>query len=534
MAKFNIFKIDDSKQELFTSNIYSEIKYKNIKISNNEYKVTLSTDLNLGPSCLSWQYILNEYEIDNVVLKKQPKGIIYVIINDNMYVATFGSSYSLVEKYCDRNFAFNIARKFEYEKIKSTSISNPNSNKNKIISSYLDNEYFEYDSGSAYLKIKAKLKLGKDFKAFDKNIEIGTSIKLSSQINSLDSFVEIVSYLDDIKNRDDKTDIPIFQEIKDKNIINSLNEKLKKDIDFDDIKISFSDFDIIGTTEVFYSQASRFKISYKRYSKIVEYLTVEEIKEFCKEKSLEIEDVFFDINVKVDDNEHDYGNYKLIDFIDYTSDDDNAVIIKGKWYRYNNDYIENLHKSLKDLSCEHVSKFDFIESNYNKYIDNLYDKEKNKPEYIGKSQKNVKDALKKIYYKEKYYNQYISDTYHFENGDRSLKPVNGSKIEVDDLYKDATIYAVKIGNSSGKLCYVVDQMDIAMRLIKNKTIEFNKEVKNVTIVLVINKKPKYSLEDSKFDISQIKYLALKNAINNWQKNARLLCFNPKVIIGYNQ
>ena len=77
-------------------------------------------------------------------------------INNSIYVATFGPSFYLVEKYCDRNFAFNIARKFEYEKVKSTSIANPNSNKNKVISSYLDSDYFEYDSGSAFLKIKAK------------------------------------------------------------------------------------------------------------------------------------------------------------------------------------------------------------------------------------------------------------------------------------------------------------------------------------------------------------------------------------------
>lgn len=534
MAKFNIFKIDDTKKEAFLLNIYDNIYHKEIKISEKKYDVVLSTNIDTNPLQLSWQYVLNEYGLDQVVLGKQPRGIIYVFINDNIYVATFGFSYSLVEKYCDRNFAFNIASKFEYEKIKSTSISNPNSNKNKVISSYLDSEFFEYDSGSAYLKIKAKFKLNSDFRIFDKNVEIGTSIKLTSPNNSLDGFVNIVSYLDEIKDYTKKTDIPIFQEIKDQSIIDRLNEKLKNEFDFNDMKISFSDFDIIGTTEVFYSQASRFRISYQRHSKIVEYLTMDEIRKFCDEEGLEIKDIVFDLSVKIIDDEHSSDSYKLINFIDYTDNEENAVIIRGKWYKYNDDYIDNLHKSLKDLTCEHLSMYDFNNNDYKSFIEQLYIQGKDKPKYKGKDKESITNSLKKEYYKEKYYNINISETYGFENGDRSLVKVDGSKIEVDDLYKDSTIYAVKIGNSSGKLCYVVDQIDIAMRLIKYNAIPITKEIKNITIVLIIDKKERYPSDDGEFDISQIKFLALKNTINNWQKNARLLCFNPKVIIGYNQ
>ena len=313
-----------------------------------------------------------------------------------------------------------------------------------------------------------------------------------------------------------------------------MNEKLKNEFDFNDIKISFSDFDIIGTTEVFYSQASRFRISYQRHSKIVEYLTMDEIKKFCEEEGLEIKDIVFDLSVKIIDDEHSSESYKLINFIDYTDNEENAVIIRGKWYKYNDDYIDNLHKSLKDLTCEHVSMYDFNNNDYKSFIEQLYIQEKDKPKYKGKDKESITNSLKKEYYKEKYYNINISETYGFENGDRSLVKVDGSKIEVDDLYKDSTIYAVKIGNSSGKLCYVVDQIDIAMRLIKYNAIPITKEIKNITIVLIIDKKEGYPSDDGEFDISQIKFLALKNAINNWQKNARLLCFNPKVIIGYNQ
>ena len=56
----------------------------------------------------------------------------------------------------------------------------------------------------------------------------------------------------------------------------------------------------------------------------------------------------------------------------------------------------------------------------------------------------------------------------------------------------------------------------------------------MSLVLIIDKKENYPDGDDVFDITQLGYLALKNAINNWQKNARLLCYAPKVIIGYNR
>ena len=128
----------------------------------------------------------------------------------------------------------------------------------------------------------------------------------------------------------------------------------------------------------------------------------------------------------------------------------------------------------------------------------------------------------------------MADIGNYENGDRSLVKIDGSKIEVDDLYKDNTIYAVKIGNSSSKLCYVVDQIDLAMRLIKSNEIQYAHDVKTIALVLIIDKHDNYPESDGLFDITNLKYIALKNTINNWQKQARLMCYTPRVIIGYNR
>lgn len=533
MAKFNIFKIDETKRDEFVLKFYKDTKHKEIEFGGGQYDVFLWENIDPGKTGLNWQFVLNEFGYNTVLLQKQPKGFVSIEYNNNIYVASFGNSYFLIEKYCDKTFAFAVARKFEYEKIKSTSIANPNSNKNKVISSYIDSDYFEYDGGSAFLKVKAKLKLEDGFDLFEKSIEIGTSIKLTTTKASLKGFIEIVRYLDEMSGQLDKTHIPIFQEIKDKNKIDELNDKLKSNIDIDNFNLTFSDFDIIGTNEVFYSQATQFRISYKRYYKDFDYLNMDEIKSFCEEKSLELKEVIFDLNIKIIGEEYDANCYQLIDFLDYTDDDEKAVIIRGKWYKYNDDYIQNLHESLKDVACRYDSRFNLKQEEYDAYIEEQLVIQKQLPENSCTNDEELRKKLKKKYYQERFYNKNMERKYQFENGDRSLVKLDGSRIELDDLYKDSTLYAVKIGNSSGKLCYVVDQMDLAMKLLKNKTIPFDKDVKTVVLVLILEQKDGYPLEDGNFNISEIKYLALKNAINNWQKNARLLCFEPRIIIGYN-
>ena len=51
--------------------------------------------------------------------------------------------------------------------------------------------------------------------------------------------------------------------------------------------------------------------------------------------------------------------------------------------------------------------------------------------------------IKKKYYAEGAFNNYVSEKYGFEMYDRELDHINGQKLELMDLYKDRTMYAVK-------------------------------------------------------------------------------------------
>lgn len=531
MAVLNLFKINETKNEIFKTTYDSPKKFP-VTYNDEEFVLTLYTDIEqYQPTSLSWNWLLAEARLNANQYFKQPKAILYFEYNDNIYALSFGNAFYDVDKYCDKDFAFKFARKFKYKKIKSTSQAMPSSNKNKIINSYVNNEYFEYDTGGAYLKVKGQITLEEGFDLFKSNIEVGTSIKFSVDDPSFEKFIKIVKYVSlKVVESTDLSLIPLFQPIRDKDKIEQLNNYMYNNFDIDSCNITFTDFDIIGTNEYFYSQSAEYRVYCNGKRDKFDYLSLDKIKEFCLNKNIDYKESFFDIYVKL---EGENEKHSIREFIDYPIENENAVLIKGEWYQYNDDFLSSLDESLIHLNCVHDKRFDWDEKFYNDFINGK------KPEY--KSQEKYKDyddeklvkEIAKTYYKESVFNEHIANKYNFICGDRKLTRLDGGKnIELNDLYKDNCIYAVKIGNSSGKLCYCVDQMLIAMNCIKNKAVEFDYEVKEVCIVLLIKKHNGYPEGDEKFDITNLKYIALKNALNSWMKEARNLFYEPKVIIGY--
>lgn len=57
---------------------------------------------------------------------------------DEMYAVTYGLSYFAVDKFCDMEFAFDFARRKEFKQIKTTTLTAPNAQRNKMINVYLN------------------------------------------------------------------------------------------------------------------------------------------------------------------------------------------------------------------------------------------------------------------------------------------------------------------------------------------------------------------------------------------------------------
>ena len=100
-----------------------------------------------------------------------------------------------------------------------------------------------------------------------------------------------------------------------------------------------------------------------------------------------------------------------------------------------------------------------------------------------------------------------------------------------DLYKDEAMYVVKFGNTSGKLCYAVDQSLTSLKLYKSGKLQGMPPVHTAVLWFVLDRG---HIEDDNGepDLSQLKMLMLKNRLDQWKKEVRLMAIRPLIYINY--
>lgn len=478
--------------------------------------------------------MLDEFEEPAVQMTQAPKGVVLVECDDDtVYAVSFGHSFFTVDKYCDRDFGFEFARRLKYSEIKTTTLTTPSSQRNKTVNTYINYSELEFDSGESFAKLKAKVDLADGFSLYKPAIEIGSSIKFTTLEDSLDQVLDLIFHVDHtIRNCDETCKIPVFSRIKDGEVIQRLNDRLRASLYNDPGQVNISELDIIGATEIFNNNDGEFELKYKRYSKKVTSLTNEELEQFCREYNLDFRAVMLDITVVSYYNGDTVATKHVKDLIDHTDDAEKALLSKGVWYRYNDDYLAYLRDSIAEIDAEYDPKYDFTTAIHNAFVEARYREEKDDRKYAGKSESAVKDALKRKYYAERAFNLLREAEDGFENFDRESSGVGGAKVEEMDLYKDGKMLAVKIGNTSGKLCYAVDQSLTSLKLYKKGVLTDMKKVDTAVLWLVLERGTHIEDADGKPDLNQLNMLMLKNRLDQWKKEVRLMGIRPLVYVNY--
>lgn len=481
---------------------------------------------------INWNWLLEEFEADAIRSIPNPKSVLLIEKDDIAYAVTFGASYFIVDKYCDRNFAFNFARKVEYKEIKTTALTAPNSQRNKIINTYINYSNLEFDSGESFTKVKAKLAIDDTFTIHKENIEIGNSIKFTLNQDSLDSISELVLYIENTLEVEDKYKIPVFAKVADSDLIDILDARLKEEV-FNNIHIiNISEIDIIGSTEIFNHNDTSFTASFRHYRKEISELSINELTQFASENRFNLNENMLDVKITSYNNGASVRTDKIKNLIDYTDDTERCILLNGQWYHFNDDYLSYLADSIKEIDVIYNPEYNFHKSLHNEFLDRKYLEEKDRDEYDGKSEAQIREKIKKKYYAERYYNIMLAENYEFENYDRIESRIGTADIELMDLYKDNTIFAVKIGSSSAKLCYVADQSIQAIKVYKHNLIEEKPQVSNVAIGLVLDRANQLKIVDGKPDINELDMLILKNKLDSWKKEVRVLGYKPVIHINY--
>ncbi|MEC3638711.1 DUF6119 family protein [Bacillus halotolerans] len=538
MSKINLYKIDEGNYRAFLDYLEERLVYienKELEYEQGEkYSFSLFKINEEVDKEISWNWILNEFEQPLLSVRTQPKAVLVIEYDNEMYAMTFGSAFFLVDKYCDRNFAFEFARRMKYLEIKTTTLLSPNMQRNKNISTYINYENLEFDSGESFAKLKAKLNLDKyNNTLIGETVEFGNSIKFDLKVSNLESVSQLLKFIKLILNQDEIYKIPVFNNVKDKDLLEQLETNLYSKIEENINVITISELDIIGVSEVFNNQDTFFELWHGHKRKEIENLNFAEIEKFAEEKEIELSKEILNIKVKSFNNGKSIRTDKIKDLIDYVDDDNRCVLDKGIWFHYNDDYQKYLEDSISEIKVIYNQEYDFSDSIHQDFIDEKFNEEKENPEFEGLTDSKIKEKLKNKYYAERAYNLLrVRDG--FENYDRVTNSYAGAQIELMDLYKDETMYAVKIGSASSTLCYAVDQSISSLKMYKHNTLEGMPSIKNVAVWLVLKRQPLSLNQNGQPDLNNLNMIMLKNKLDSWKKEVRLQGLNPILYINYKQ
>ena len=303
MGSLNLYRIDDSKKQTFIQELSKKMsKSKTTFIQkklNVAFKLILFSSRTSNTKDVKWNWLLRQYDEEVIQIEQAPSAVLLIESDEqHTYAATYGHSYFVVDKYADRDFGFAFARKMLFDEIKTTTLTTPNSKRNKTVNTYIDYDELEFDSGESFAKPKAKVESNDTCALFKPSLEIGTSIRFVTETDSLDNIVSIICFIENtIRDKEDVYKIPVFSKVKDKDLISQLDIRMKDKIKKNP-EISIPELDIIGATEVFNRNDSEYVIKYGRKNKDVISITNDELQLFCKENNFDFGNIVLDIQVQ--------------------------------------------------------------------------------------------------------------------------------------------------------------------------------------------------------------------------------------------
>lgn len=540
MGALNIYKVDENKHQELMQALDTQMQPLgsqtiNRQINDEEiaFEFTLYYARKEDPNQLPWNWLLKAFNQNTVETVSSPRAVLLLEIDGEVsYAVTFGHSFFLVDKFCDRDFGFRFARKTDFREIKTSTLTVPSSHRNKTVNTYINYNELDFDSGESYAKLRANAVLPDGFTLFKTAIEVGTSIRVVSEVDSLDRIIDIILHIDNvIATVDDKHRIPVFMRVKDKAKIQQLDERLNAAI-ADEPEIHISELDIIGATEIFNHNDCEFILKYKRNKRPVTSLSHKELHAFCNDFGLDFATEVLNIEVISLYEGNPVDSAKVKNLIDFTCDAEQCLLSKGIWYQYNDDYLGYLRASIAEIQTEYNPAYDFSGSMHDAFVETKLADARALPENQGKSDDTLRKKLKSKFYAERTYNLLMERDHGFVNYDRNDQRAGNAKVEKMDLYKNQTMFAVKIGNTSSKLCYAIDQSLTSLKLYKHRLLENMPTITTVAVWLVLERDEHIEDANGRPVIDALNMLMLKNRLDQWKKEVRIQGFTPIIYINY--
>lgn len=511
MPKYNIYKINKERE----IDLIEKLDSVNLTLSKSILVdgYTLSFYFSKEPKDIDiwWVDIYSEFlEEGNIPYNKVYFATMIISNNDYCYAVSLGKAHFYLRNFCDPDFGLDLAERIADEKnLKIKNSRYFSSKKSKVIASYIDNSEIDVDSGESMQYIKAST-INSDM--WGNVVSFGTSASFNLKIMPL----ELPKFLEEINKalmEEPKFILPREQKIRDEEVIEALDRELVEAIlnENSGATLQAQQMNVCGV-EFIFSDSNKYVIYLKgkkhRYN-VHGDITIVELKNFILEEQIDLFKEINNIKVKVWNEINSSYTKSLKYFLDYVDNDRNCLL-NGEWYKFNQSYIDYINKEVDTIELDNHIKNNFYNHRYQEYL--------NKHGYNHQKM-----------YKEKYFN-ISKELEGYINMDRNLSTegLNGYKIETADLYKDNTLYAVKIGKPQ-KLGYVIDQSMNTLKLLQNNQISDiipNEEIKTFSIWIILERANEIN------KISDINSIIFLMKLVEWKKEVRDAGYQTLIKIGY--
>ena len=498
----NIFKIYNNQLDDFSFDLEDHGYDSVVAFDNDGYSMTLylyrSSSKNRGWIDF-YKPILPEEEYkkysDNLG-SESLSGAFLVVKDDCCYAITHGHAHFIARQYCDKDFGLNLAERIiDPIGLKMKHSQTFTSNSKKDITSYsqkrrIDNS-FDYGEAFSYVKCKTI-----DKTMWGETVDFGESARFTLNKRFSLTAKTVFALIDRVHNQmnsDVVVELPRYRIVKDKDIINSLQEELIKHFEEYLTGIDVEDYWLTGVSFNF-SGDYKYGLKFRNTELIAisESLAIEEIKKTIIDNKDKIGRRFDLLRVQFYNEEDEYQFTKsLMDLIQVTIDYKGKyyVLFHGEWVEFSESYVKYVEEQVDSIAFELKESYGLSET-----------------ELISKIVKS--GAFKQLHKENVYIGKYC--------------------IEKADLMDDENVIMIKDQHGQSDLVYLVKQATTSLRLSDSGALEENIfKGKNVCLWMLVNRKTLNKLSD-------FKSFHLLDAINDFKKEVTEKGLTPIIWISLNK
>lgn len=419
MSEINLYKINNLKEfekKLKDKEFKKKNKTKKVEIDENNiketYLMTLYYHQDEEDRALPWKNFALKFGFTPPDMPSRPNAIILIEKDETFYGISFGSAYHYIDPYCDREWAFEFAKRMDYSKVNLIATTIPQSKLNKQTSTYINYNSTQINTGEALNKIAAYITTEDESDDFNNKIQAGNSIKFKLKRDNLETIAKTISHVEEIiASEEIHHEFPAIKEIKDEKRICELNqvllEELEKIIDEPSSNeyIDINNYISYATSTLEIDDFESFELLYNSKNLVLNDLSIDEIINFIKSNKISYNDC---LNLVIYLNSMDEPLRRTLrQLIMFDCVEKNCIYENGKWKEYNEDYVHMLEEEIKTIPAEYCPQYSFNNEDYKNYVSEK------------KNSGDEKFKKRKWYNNETTFNEYLRDCHHYKYLDKN-------------------------------------------------------------------------------------------------------------------